>query len=171
MELRLTPTDRPRIIQDFWISVESGASGASGASVASGASGSGGSGEILVSSASGGSGGSGGSGDIVLISGTSKELHISGESSQSLISDSLLISGDLLGSGDFMGSAISGSSADFASGGSGISTELHLGSGGSGDQSGFEVSGDLLSSGVSGISGVSGDFESGDQRITFISGG
>ncbi|XP_030576208.1 epiphycan [Archocentrus centrarchus] len=158
VELRLTPTDILHVSGDFGSSVVFGASGASGAS------GSGGSGDSLASSTSGGSG------DIVLISGVSEELHIPGESEQSLISDSLLISGDLSGSGDFTGSATSGASGVIAFGGSGISGEHPLGSGGSGDQSGSEVSGDLLISGVSGISGISVGFESGDKRITLVSG-
>ncbi|XP_042258964.1 epiphycan [Thunnus maccoyii] len=165
VELRLTPIDILHVSGDFGGSVGSGASGASGVS------GSGGSGDLLVSSASGGSG------DIVLISGVSEELHISGGSGEFLVSGDLLISGDLWGSGDLsgsgdtMGSATSGASGDLGSGGSGISIELPLGSGGSGDQSGSGFSGDLLISGASGSSGVSGDSdESGFSGITLISG-
>ncbi|XP_008277098.1 epiphycan-like [Stegastes partitus] len=158
VELRLTPIDILHVSGDFGGSVGSGASGASGAS------GSGGSGDTLVSSASGGSG------DIIFISGASEELHSSGGSGEFLLSGDLLISGDLSGSGDTMGSATSGASGDFASGGSGISIELPLGSGGSGDQSGSGFSGDLLISGASGSSGVSGDSESGDSGIILLSG-
>ncbi|XP_051248407.1 epiphycan isoform X2 [Dicentrarchus labrax] len=163
VELRLTPIDILHVSGDFGGSVGSGASGASGVS------GSGGSGDLLVSS------GSGGSGDIVLISGASEELLSSGGSGEFLVSGDLLISGDFLisgdhsGSGDIMGSATSGASGDLGSGG--ISIELPLGSGGSGDQSGSGFSGDLLISGASGSSGVSGDSgESGDSGITLISG-
>ncbi|XP_035502432.1 epiphycan isoform X1 [Scophthalmus maximus] len=159
VELRLTPIDILHVSGDFGGSVGSGASGASGAS------GSGGSGDLLVS------GGSGGSGDIVLISGASEELLSSGGSGEFLLSGDLLISGDLSGSGDTMGSTTSGASGDIGSGGSGISIELPLGSGGSGDQSGSGFSGDLLISGASGSSGASGvSGESGDFGITLISG-
>uniref|UniRef100_A0A3B4T944 Epiphycan n=1 Tax=Seriola dumerili TaxID=41447 RepID=A0A3B4T944_SERDU len=165
VELRLTPIDILHVSGDFGGSVGSGASGASGAS------GSGGSGDLLVS------GGSGGSGDIVLVSGASEELLSSGGSGEFLVSGDILISGDLWGSGDLsgsgdiMGSATSGASGDLGSGGSGISIELPLGSGESGDQSGSGFSGDLLISGASGSSGVSGDSgESGDSGITLISG-
>ncbi|XP_018541158.1 LOW QUALITY PROTEIN: epiphycan [Lates calcarifer] len=158
VELRLTPIDILHVSGDF------GGSVGSGASTASGVSGSGGSGDPLVSSASGGSG------DVVLVSGASEELLISGGSGEFLVSGDVLISGDLSGSGDTMGSATSGASGDLGSGGSGISIEL-LGSGGSGDQSGSGFSGDVLISGASGSSGVSGDSdESGDLGITLISG-
>ncbi|XP_023263964.1 epiphycan isoform X1 [Seriola lalandi dorsalis] len=165
VELRLRPIDILHVSGDFGGSVGSGASGASGAS------GSGGSGDLLVS------GGSGGSGDIVLVSGASEELLSSGGSGEFLVSGDILISGDLWGSGDLsgsgdiMGSVTSGASGDLGSGGSGISIELPLGSGESGDQSGSGFSGDLLISGASGSSGVSGDSgESGDSGITLISG-
>ncbi|XP_053271280.1 epiphycan [Pleuronectes platessa] len=156
VELRLTPID----ILHF---------SGSGASGASGASGSGGSGDPLVS------GSSGGSGDIVLISGDSEELLSSGGSGEFFLSGDILISGDFSGSGDLSGSGVgsgtSGASGDFGSGGSGISIELPLGSGGSGDQSGSGFSGDLFISGASGSSGVSGDSgESGDSGITLLSG-
>lgn len=164
MELRLTPIDILHVSGDFGGSVGSGASGASGVS------GSGGSGDLLVSSTSVGSG------DIVLISGASEELLSSGGSGEFLVSGDLLISGDFLisgdlsGSTDIMGSATSGASGELGSGV--ISIEFPLGSGGSGDQSGFEFSGDLLISGASGSSGVSGDSgESGDSGITLLSGG
>ncbi|XP_029351345.1 epiphycan isoform X2 [Echeneis naucrates] len=181
VELRLTPIDILHVSGDFAVSVGSGASGASGAS------GSGGSGDLLVSGASG----SGGSGDIVLVSGASEEILSSEGSGEFLVSGDILISGDnwgsvdlwgsgdisisgdLSGSGDTMGSATFGASGDLGSGGSGsgISVELPLGSGGSGDQSGSGFSGDLLISGASGSSGVSGDSgESGDSGITLISG-
>ncbi|XP_044042674.1 epiphycan isoform X2 [Siniperca chuatsi] len=157
VELHLTPIDILHVSGDFGGSVGSGASGTSGAS------GSGGSGDLLVSGASGGSG------DIVLISGASEELLSSGGSGEFLVSGDLLISGDLSGSGDSMGSAASGASGDLGSGG--ISIELPLGSGGSGDQSGSGFSGDLLISGASGSSGVSGDSgESEDSGITLLSG-
>ncbi|XP_062238961.1 epiphycan isoform X2 [Platichthys flesus] len=157
VELRLTPID----ILHF---------SGSGASGASGASGSGGSGDPLVS------GSSGDSGDIVLISGDSEELLSSGGSGEFFLSGDILISGDFSGSGDLPGSGVgsgtSGASGDFGSGGSGISIELPLGSGGSGDQSGSGFSGDLFISGASGSSGVSGDSgESGDSGITLLSGG
>ncbi|XP_035004032.2 epiphycan isoform X1 [Hippoglossus stenolepis] len=163
VELRLTPIDILHVSGDFGGSLGSGASGASGAS------GSGGSGDPLVS------GSSGGSGDIVLISGASEELLSSGGSGEFLVSGDILISGDFLGSGDLsgsgVGSATSGASGDIGSGGSGISIELPLGSGGSGDQSGSGFSGDLLISGASGSSGVSGDSGgSGDSGITLLSG-
>ncbi|KAG7225693.1 hypothetical protein INR49_012279 [Caranx melampygus] len=142
VELRLTPIDILHVSGDFGGSVGSGASGASGAS------GSGGSGDLPVSGASG-----------VL------ELLSSGGSGEFLVSGDILISGDhwvsrdLSGSGDAMGSATSGASGDFGSGGSGISTELPLGSGASGDQSGSGFSGEFLISGASGSPEVSGGSE------------
>uniref|UniRef100_A0A3Q2NW81 Epiphycan n=1 Tax=Fundulus heteroclitus TaxID=8078 RepID=A0A3Q2NW81_FUNHE len=162
VELRQTAIDTLHVSGDFGGSVGSGET-----SAASGASGSGLSGDTLVSSASGDL-----LDDIVLISGDPEELPLSSGSGEFLTGGVLLISGDVSGSGDITGSATSGASGDISVREYEIVTELPIGSGGSGDQSGSGLSGDPLGSGASGISGVSGDSsESGYSGITLISGG
>ncbi|XP_021175784.2 epiphycan isoform X1 [Fundulus heteroclitus] len=161
VELRQTAIDTLHVSGDFGGSVGSGET-----SAASGASGSGLSGDTLVSSASGDL-----LDDIVLISGDPEELPLSSGSGEFLTGGVLLISGDVSGSGDITGSATSGASGDISVREYEIVTELPIGSGGSGDQSGSGLSGDPLGSGASGISGVSGDSsESGYSGITLISG-
>ncbi|XP_068163050.1 epiphycan [Antennarius striatus] len=140
VELRLTPIDILHVSGDFEGSMGSGASGESG------------------------SGGSGTSGDIVLVSGDSEELLSSGESGEFLVSGDILISGDVVISGDVLISGDLSGSGDIVGIPSG-----DFGSGESGDESGAELSGDLLIPGVSGSSGeVSGDSD--ESRIILISG-
>ncbi|KAK2859030.1 hypothetical protein Q5P01_003650 [Channa striata] len=134
-------------------------------------SGSGGSGDIfIISGTSGDLLITGGSGDIVPTSGAFEELLGSGSSGELLVSGDLWVSGDLSGSGDTMGSTTSGASGDLSSGGSGISIELPLSSGGSGDQSGSGFSGDPLVSGASGSSGVSGESGESGDTVTLLPG-
>ncbi|XP_032360488.1 epiphycan isoform X3 [Etheostoma spectabile] len=135
---------------------------------------SGGSGEFLVSGDLLISGDLSGSGDFLIsgdLSGSGETSGTSGDTSgasgdtSGASGDTSGASGDTSGaSGDNSGASgvTSGASGDL---GSGISIELPLGSGGSGDQFGSGFSGDLLISGASGSSG-----ESGDPGITLLPG-